>query len=159
MRWSAYGVAGFARAAGFVGMDLVDAVALALATSHGDDAYHHVSEPGPTVDERGLWGIDVVQYPGLAQRDLFDPAVNAGAAMMLAHTAEGPFNWSPVWRAGVPTDCFAAATGAVAQRSGLVTAESATDDLVAPPARADAEAARAGVDAYLAGSHPAFPGT
>lgn len=116
MQWVPAVVARFARGAGFAGDELVPAVAVALATSDGDDLWHQVNEPGPSYDGRGLWGVDVVEAPELADLDLYDPRVNATAAHSLSAAAGGSLAWSPVFRSGAWRWRLSEATEAVSVR-------------------------------------------
>lgn len=93
-------IADVARSAGLSGDALVEAVALALATSGGVTDWHYRLEPGPLVDERGVWGVDVTVWPGLADYPLDEPASNAAAAVALYKALGGSWDWSAVWRAG-----------------------------------------------------------
>jgi hypothetical protein len=80
---------------------LGDATALAWATSGGDDHYRDTFGAPPTIDLRGLWGIDLVEWSTYGFRDLFDPRQNARIAVALTGDEDGTLDWSPVWRAGV----------------------------------------------------------
>lgn len=95
MRWSPNNVAYWARRAGFDGEDLVDAVAIALATSQGDDGYWFEAGVGSLIALRGLFAIDVAAHPELAGVDLADPATNADALYALAAAQDGSLAWHP----------------------------------------------------------------
>jgi hypothetical protein len=98
MRWSPAAIAGFAYRAGFTGEDLIGAVALALATSDGDDTYR-LTVPGDTRGPYlGLWGVPAEGVEVPVGEVLFDPDVNARAARLLWTTTDRTFEWSPVWR-------------------------------------------------------------
>lgn len=119
MIWSPGAVYGFVRAAGFGAVQWAQATALALATSGGDDLYRDVAWPGPAVDRRGLFGIDVVRFGQYAADDLLNPATNAKVALALTRSCDGLFDWSAV---PVPTPGSEAFTeAAAAVRAGVVT--------------------------------------
>lgn len=97
MIWGPPAVAGFARRAGFR-EELALAVALALAVSHGDDAYQWAYEAGRAVtDQRGLWGVDVMAHPEVIGMDLFHPQQAADAAYLLYQRGGGTWTWCPAW--------------------------------------------------------------
>lgn len=84
--------------AGFRGDDLAIAVAVALAESTGDPRAHN---PVPPDNSYGLWQINMIgalgperrrQYGLDANRDLFDPAVNAKVANKISSDGN---NWTP----------------------------------------------------------------
>lgn len=118
MIWSPRAVFGFVREARFPVEQWARAVALALATSAGDDLYRDVCWPGPSVDRRGLFGIDARQHPGWAGEDLFHPATNVKVAQALTAAADGTFGWSAVAVPLPGSEAFAAAATAV--RGGAV---------------------------------------
>jgi hypothetical protein len=99
MRWEAAQLARFARGAGFVGDDVTEATALALAVSGGIASFDHtVGAPGAG-HYVGLWGIDVDRYPEYALHDLHVPQTNAAVAHELWEAAGG-WSWSPTHAAG-----------------------------------------------------------
>lgn len=91
-------VADVARKAGFVGPQLVTSIATALAASGAIPSYDHAIWPGPVAHYKGLWGLDVVEWPDYAGRELTNPYTAARAAYEL--TQRGDFSWCPTWRAG-----------------------------------------------------------
>lgn len=119
MIWQPAAVYGFVRAARFRAEQWAPAVALALATSGGNDAFRDCPEPGRVVDRRGLFGIDVVARPELAGRDLFDPRTSAQVAYALTTGAEGTFDWSTVPVPAVDDPIYQTAMAAV--RAGRTT--------------------------------------
>lgn len=135
MIWPPEAVAYFAGRAGFTGDDLVDAVAVALAVSGGDDAYHWTSSPAGAHDERGLWGLDVITTPALADVNLYGPQTAAEAAYVAwtasggcweAVTAYGPSAYRqalPVARAAAasPTGTIPLPSPLAAVRSRVIT--------------------------------------
>lgn len=138
MRWVPAVVAGFAADAGWRGGDLVTAVAVALATSDGDDAYRDVQWPGPSVDRRGLFGIDVtVSFPDYVDR-LYDPRENAQRAYVLWRHHGGTFDWSPVYVAGSYVRRLTEAQGAAAAPSRSQPVTAPAGGVVTNPARATA---------------------
>lgn len=96
-QWGSLKVADFARAAGFSGGSLHDAVALAIAASGGADHYRHNPISAPGAERRGLWAIRVDEVPAEMVADLFDPAVNAGVARALYGLSGATFGWHPTW--------------------------------------------------------------
>jgi Lysozyme like domain len=104
-----------AHAAGFSGLDLRTAVAVALAESGGNTNARNLSS---REDSRGLWQINVRAHPEFASSNLFDPAMNARAAKAVLNK-QGWGAWS-VFKNGKFLLFMPAATGAVA---GLVTTD------------------------------------
>lgn len=92
-------IARHARAAGFVGATVAEAVALAYATSGGITTYDYAAGAPGSGRWQGLWGVDTDRWPDYARYDLAAPHVAArvARALYLAHDGWG---WSPVWRAG-----------------------------------------------------------
>lgn len=88
------------RKGGFVWPDLSTAIACAMATSGGIPAYTHAVWPGPVARYEGLWGLDTVQWPRYATRDLTNPYTAARAAHELTEKT-GDFGWCPVYRTGI----------------------------------------------------------
>jgi lysozyme-like protein len=97
MRWTLAPVIGFAQSAGFRRAALIEAAAVAFATSQGEDTYHREVMPGPVEDEQGLWGIDLVRWPEYVQLNLYDPNVNARCARAIYLESGRTWDWSPVW--------------------------------------------------------------
>ena len=114
--WTGYGIKGFALDAGFPTDHLPDAIAVAWATSEGDDKYRSSYGDPPVVDARGLWGIDLVAFPTYENRDLFDPRQNARVAYDLWLDHHRSFSWSPVWVAGIDLETYRL-SGAIAMSS------------------------------------------
>lgn len=81
------------------GDDVERAIACAIAASDGDPAYHHVVWPGPVADYRGLYGLDVVDWPEYEGADLAHPAVAATVAAELVRETGG-WSWCPAYRSG-----------------------------------------------------------
>lgn len=71
-------IAMYASNAGFVGADLVTAVAIALAESSGNP--QAVGDSGTSL---GLWQIHFTVHPEFDKTQLFDPQYNAQAAFAL----------------------------------------------------------------------------
>lgn len=93
-------IAQVCRDAGFVGDELHTAIATAFASSGGIPGYDFALWPGPTAHYRGLWGVDTVERPDIADRDLHNPYVAAHAAHELVE-ATGGWAWCPAYRAGI----------------------------------------------------------
>lgn len=110
-------LADLARRNGLGGPDLITAVACAIASSDGDPAYHHAVLPGPVADYRGLWGVDVVQFPDLADRDLFHPETAAIAMASMRAETKG-FWWCPAYRSGRASHYLERATPAASMLPG-----------------------------------------
>lgn len=128
MLWSPGAVYGFVRAAGFRTDQWGRAVALALATSSGDDLYHDVAWPGPSHDARGLFGIDVARYGQFAGEDLFDPRRNCRVAYALTTAADGDFGWSSTPMPSTTSEAFVAAVAAIKRGvTGQAIPTSSTD--------------------------------
>lgn len=110
-------VAFWAGTAGFVGTPLAEAVAVALAATGGEDAYHwHVGGPG-SPDYRGLWAIDVGTIHQFERVDMFDPRWCAWVARQLYDYAHHQWVWHPAWRNGRAAALMARATEAAANPS------------------------------------------
>lgn len=86
-------IARHAQAAGFRGMNLQVAVAIALAESSGNTTARALTS---REDSRGLWQINVRAHPEYASANLYDPAINARAAFAV-HGKQGFDAWS-VWK-------------------------------------------------------------
>lgn len=114
--WSANNVAHFARAAGFDGQALVDATALALAATRGDDAWHYVAGFNRATDQRGLWALDVARVPFIAGLDLWSPATSADALRRLYQANLATLAWHPVFESPAFLRALPAAESAVRQR-------------------------------------------
>jgi hypothetical protein len=99
-QWGTAYVAQVARAAGFTGESLHDAVALAMAASGGADHYRHNPITVPGAERRGLFAIRVDEVPAELVADLFDPAANAGVARALYGLSGASFGWHPTWISG-----------------------------------------------------------
>ncbi|MCX2951578.1 type VII secretion target [Lentzea sp. NEAU-D7] len=93
-------IAQHARAAGFEGQGLTIAIAVALAESNGDARAHNARPPD---DSYGLWQINMLgalgperrrQYGLDANRELFDPRVNAEVANALSDDGRSWTPWS-----------------------------------------------------------------
>jgi hypothetical protein len=95
---SAIDIAGFAQNAGFTGVDLVTAVAIAIAESGGDpNAYNPETKAKAPVNKGsyGLWQIYLNKHPEYANSNLYDPQTNANAAFAVYSAAGNSFSpWS-----------------------------------------------------------------
>lgn len=98
--------------------ELVNAVALALATSGGDDAWSW--EPSTAYGERylGAFGLPVSELVGQGAAVPFQLASAARLAVEL-YRRHGDWSWSPAWRSGAYRRCLAdARAGAQAPAPG-----------------------------------------
>lgn len=95
---SASQIATYAQNAGFSGVDLVTAVAIALAESGGNpQAYNPETKAGaaPGQGSYGLWQIYLTAHPEDAGSNLYDPQTNANEAYAIYAAAGGSFRaWS-----------------------------------------------------------------
>jgi hypothetical protein len=109
---SAADIAGYAQNAGFSGVDLVNAVAVALAESGGDPGAVGDLDltPGGSV---GLWQINLKAHPDLAGLDLTDPQTNANAAYQVYSDAGNSFGPWTTWKTGAYAAYMGAAAGVV----------------------------------------------
>lgn len=97
-RQNAVTIADYARKAGFDGLDLVTAVAIAYAESGGNaQAYNPETAAGAPQGKGsyGLWQIYLHAHPEFENVDLYDPQTNANAAYSIYETAGFSFHpWS-----------------------------------------------------------------
>lgn len=93
-------MAKWARDAGFSGDELHRAVAVAMASSQGDD--HHVSNPAylPSLERRGLWALRAAECPDVHPDALWNPATAAKAAYGAWAGAGRTWRWHPVYLSG-----------------------------------------------------------
>jgi len=149
--WTPGAVYGFVRAAGFPVECWAAATALALSVSGGDDLFRDVGWPGPSVDRRGLFGVDVVAHPGVGGVDLFDPRDNVRAAYALWTAAGRSFEWS--WAAVPPVGSQAYTAAAAAVRAGVTTqpVASSSSPLTSDPDLHRVAVDLAGVSDYVRG--------
>lgn len=91
-------IAGYARNAGFTGVDLITATAIALAESSGDPNAYNPEVAAGTPDGQGsygLWQIYLKAHPEFAGENLYDPQTNANAAYQVYKNAGYKFTpWS-----------------------------------------------------------------
>jgi hypothetical protein len=146
MRWDAHEIARFARRAGFVPPQVVEATAVALATSGGIASYdHQVGAPG-VGHYIGLWGIDVDRHQEYADTDLWVPHVNARVAHDLTVAYDG-FGWSPVHQGGhhlrdMPYAGTESTREMATQRAGQATGTEVTSHLLTQASRRFADVHR-----------------
>lgn len=98
--WNTDAVIGFVRKAGFTGIPLNQATAIALATSDGDDAYYVTTDApghGPWV---GLFGIEDNSTQNPKGVKLLDPVANARLAYNLWRSNGKSWDWSPQYVSG-----------------------------------------------------------
>lgn len=89
-------IAAFAKAAGFTGLDLIAAVAVALAESSGDPNAHGDTTLGTGSGSIGLWQIYLDAHPEYGDGEaLYSPQANAEAAFKIYTAARRQFTpWS-----------------------------------------------------------------
>ena len=92
MGLSSLQIAQYAYQAGFRGLGLVEAIAVALAESSGSPTAHCLNCAGVPEDSRGLWQINVNAHPQYAGVNLYDPLTNAKAAFAVS---SGGSNFNP----------------------------------------------------------------
>jgi hypothetical protein len=92
-------LADLCRRTGFTRPDLYTAVAAAVATSGGRPGYEHAVYPGPVAVYKGLWGVDLCEWPDALGLDLSDPWEAAQTALDLTHECSG-WGWCPAVRTG-----------------------------------------------------------
>jgi hypothetical protein len=85
-------IAQYARNAGFSGVDLLTAVAIALAESSGNPNAKGDLNLGISI---GLWQINLRAHPEYDEQSLYDPQTNANAAYAIYQDAGNSFRpWS-----------------------------------------------------------------
>lgn len=99
------------RNVGFARPELVTAIASAIAASGAIPTYEHAIYPGPVAIYRGLWGVDLCEWPTLIAVDLSDPYEAAYAALDCTAECSG-FQWCPAYRSGAYAHYVARATDA-----------------------------------------------
>lgn len=114
---SAIAIADLARRAGFHGNELHHVVAAALVTSGGRPDYEHAIYPGPVAVYKGLYGVDLCEWPELVGVDLADPERATWAAYDLTGECSG-LDWCPAVRSGAELRHLALARVASSQLPG-----------------------------------------
>lgn len=149
MIWTPRAVLGMIQGAGFRVDQWGTALALVLTCSRGDSLWHDVAWPGPSVDQRGLFGLDVVRFPELADTDLFDPRSNCHAAYTLHVAAGDDWGWAGCPVPSTTSEAFTEAKAAVrAGPQAQTLAESAARAGLTGPALQTARAL-AGMSDYV----------
>lgn len=92
-------VADLCRRAGFFGDDLVTAIACAAAASGNRPNFDHRIDPGPVAHYKGLYGLDVIDWPEYATHELENPHVAVAVAHELVKSTDG-WRWCPAYRSG-----------------------------------------------------------
>ena len=90
-------ISSFASKAGFIGANLVTAIAVALAESSGNpNAYNPETAAGTPagLGSYGLWQIYLNAHPEFTGENLFDPQTNANAAFSVFTAAGGFTPWT-----------------------------------------------------------------
>jgi len=96
-------IANYAYKAGFRGMDLVYAVAIAIKESNGNtQAYNPETAAGtrPGSGSRGLWQIYGAAHPEYNNDSVYDPMKNAEAAFSVYQAAGNKFTPWSTWNNG-----------------------------------------------------------
>jgi Lysozyme like domain len=108
----------YAANAGFVGQDLITAIAIALAESSGNPDAHGDTTIGSGTGSFGLWQINADAHPeyGPDFTALYDPQTNADAAYAIYQAAGNRFTpWSTfkngMYLANMPAAQTAVANG------------------------------------------------
>jgi hypothetical protein len=99
MIWDLPAIAGFAEAGGWRREALVEAVAVAVAASGGDDALVDEVPTGAGPVTVGLWQVPADGGVGFDEESLLRPALNAAAAHRLYVDAGNTWTWSTWWGA------------------------------------------------------------
>jgi Lysozyme like domain len=102
--WGSPAIATIAKAAGFSGDALHDAVALALAASGGADHYRYNPISLPGAERQGLWAIRVDEVPPDRIVDLFNANHCAAIARELWVASSKSFGWHPAWVSGAAAE-------------------------------------------------------
>lgn len=90
-------VAGWAKNAGFSGIDLGIAVAIAFAESSGDTNAVGDVDLGRSI---GLWQINLAAHPEYSEQELYNPQNNADAAFAIYRQAGNTFRPWTTFRTG-----------------------------------------------------------
>jgi len=94
--WNVQKVAQYATGAGWLGRDLVYAVAVAMAASNGADHIRINPSYAPEMERRGLWLVRALDLPDAPEVDLFDPQANATFAKAVWDANGKAWGWHPV---------------------------------------------------------------
>lgn len=149
MIWTPQAVYGFARAAGFPTDQWCRTTAVALACSGGDDLYRDVAWPGPSLDRRGLWAVDVIAHPEMAADDLFDPRRVARAAYALWRASDGDYGWAGCPVPPVGSEAWETAAAAVRRGPALMGLLTAAQAVALDPTAQRARVDLAGISDYV----------
>lgn len=87
-------IAQYAAQAGFTGVNLVTAVAVALAESGGDPGAVNRGTPGHPENSQGLWQINLDAHPQYNGTNIMDPSSNAAAAFAVSSGGNNFGPWS-----------------------------------------------------------------
>lgn len=98
--WRAPALVGFVEAAGFRGGDRAVAVAVALAASHGDDAFLSTGWAGSEIVSVGLWQVGADRGDTRTVAALLDPLRNAEAARQSFLDTDRSWSWCVGWQSG-----------------------------------------------------------
>lgn len=104
--WPIEQVAKWAADAGWRGIQLAEAVAMAIATSGGDD--HHVSNPSYTehLERRGLYGLTRAEADPTHPDELWHPNAATLAAYRHWQRSGSVWSWHPVWASGAGLEAY-----------------------------------------------------
>lgn len=115
---SGQSIATYAQNAGFSGVDLVTAVAIAFAESGGDpNAYNPETAAGAPQGQGsyGLWQIYLAAHPEFQGQNLYDPQTNANAAYSIYSAAGSSFSPWSTFGSGAYTNFVSQANNQVSQ--------------------------------------------
>lgn len=114
-------IASLAASAGFRDMDLLTAVAVALAESGGNPSAYNPEKAANTPEGKGsygLWQVYLKAHPEFEGVDLFDPQINAYAAFQVYSMAGGHFKPWSTYNGGQYTAHIQAAEAGIAEYNG-----------------------------------------
>lgn len=152
MRWPPNVLAHALVKAGCPAAQLPHGIAVAMATSDGDDAWRWLADLPGTESYLGCWGVPgswLAEHPNVAPYVLADSAM-AATALLSEH---GDWSWSISWRAGGWRAWLdVATTAATAPAAGFVPKGPANPDL----AGLDTAGLRSGVARVIDGRDAAL---
>lgn len=124
-------VAQYASQAGFSGLALINAVAIAMAESGGNTTAINRGTPGNPENSQGLWQINLDAHPQYNGTQILDPLANAQAAYAISNGGSDFSPWS-TWLNGAYRGFLLQATNAAASLKGLPSIDP-TGGVTVPP--------------------------